>query len=108
MLGFLHATHTPNGGDDPPAAGPSTLLCWLARVCRTAREDVAGYPQRTIADEAGVDHSTISRFEHAKAWPSDPGNVVRAYAHVLELDELKLWTTAIRMWRRHRQDNADG
>jgi transcriptional regulator with XRE-family HTH domain len=68
----------------------------LGAACREARR-AAGLRQIDIATAAGVDHSTISRFEtgYGNRWREDTDDIVAAYAHELGITPEELWRRAL-------------
>ena len=54
-----------------------------------------------VAARAGVDPSTIYRFENEGRWPKDPDRTVAAYGEVVGVkDAREIWEAALRRWRR--------
>ena len=87
-----------------PVADQDSMLFWLARACKAARE-AAGRKQVHVAASANSDQSTIARFEKATAWPRATDQIVAAYADDLDIDPLDLWQEAMRLWA---DDRAGG
>lgn len=74
---------------------------WLSRVLREARER-SQISRQQLATVAGLDSSTISRFEQAASWPQQVDRLVAAYAHMCSIqDGRELWTAALHAWRTH-------
>lgn len=71
-----------------------TMLAALADELRGARQR-AGVSTFEIAFFAGVDVSTVRRFERGRAWPRDPDQLVDAYARATRLAPHALWRAAI-------------
>ena len=78
-----------------------SMKYWLARILREARER-AQIRRQEIATVAGLDSSTISRFENATSWPQQLDRVVAAYAHLCGIsDGRELWSQALHAWQTH-------
>lgn len=86
------------GGNTPDRR---TMCYWLARTARETRESVdPPVKTSTLAVLAGVDASTISRFEAAKTWPQKIDRVVAAYAAMCGIEDgRELWARALKDWR---------
>lgn len=81
---------------------------WLSRVLREARER-AQISRQQLATVAGLDSSTISRFEQAASWPQHIDRLVAAYAHMCRIEDgRELWTAALHAWRAHGSPPALG
>lgn len=73
---------------------------FLSETCGVLREQHR-VGQAVVAARAGVDRSSIYRFEKEAHWPSDPDRLVAAYAEVIGvMDARELWEAALRRWRR--------
>lgn len=86
---------------DRPAVGaaPRTMRYWLARTLRETRE-TAGLERNTVANLAGVDGATISRFENGHTWPQQIDRIVAAYALLCGVDDGRdLWARALTAYR---------
>lgn len=75
-----------------------SMLYWLARACKAARE-AAARKQVHVAASANVDQSTITRFEKGLAWSRDTDKIVAAYADDLDVPPIWLWQEALRRWQ---------
>jgi hypothetical protein len=96
-----HLTYVESGAADRIVGSIAGLLPHLAHVvyaCRLA----AGATVLDVAHRAGVDASTVYRFERARAWPRDPDTLLCAYAAENDDDPTDLWQQAIDAWRRSR------
>ena len=85
------------------------LLDYAAPVLRAARIE-AKLSQAEIAERAGVSHSTISRMETGKAWPSGTNveSVIDAYATVTGVSQLEFLERVIDVWRGDEHGGANG
>ena len=85
------------------------LLDFAAPVLRAARIE-ANLSQAELAERAGVSHSTISRLETGKAWPSGTNveSVIDAYATVSGVTQLEFLERVIRVWRGDERGGANG
>ena len=85
------------------------LLDYAAPVLRAARIE-ANLSQAELAERAGVSHSTISRLETGKAWPSGTNveSVIDAYATVSGVTQLEFLERVIRVWRGDERGGANG
>lgn len=85
---------------DAPELG-RTMRYWLARACREARERT-GQRRAEIALLAGIDPSTLSRFETFQTWPQNVDRVIVAYAYLCEIEDARsLWVQATRSFMKH-------
>lgn len=82
----------------PPTVAGDTMLYWLARAAKDARE-AAGRKQVHVGAEVNRDQSAIYRFEQANAWPRNPDLILAGYAQDLDISPLDLWQRALDMWR---------
>ena len=85
------------------------LLDYAAPVLRAARVE-ANLSQAELAERAGVSHSTISRMETGKAWPSGTNveSVIDAYATVTGVSQLEFLERVIHAWRGDERGGANG
>ena len=68
-------------------------------TCKALRE-ISGVGQSAVAAVAGMDTSTIYRFEQNGTWPREPDEFIAAYAKTAGLPDARdLWDTALRRWR---------
>jgi transcriptional regulator with XRE-family HTH domain len=76
-----------------------TMRYWLSCTLKEVRER-AGQKPKTVAELAGVDASTISRFENNQAWPQKIDRMVAAYAMLSGVDDGRdLWHEAVERFR---------
>lgn len=66
----------------------------LGATCREARE-AAGRLQIDIATRAGVNETTIGRFERDGRWAWNTDQIVAAYAREIGTTERALWQAAL-------------
>lgn len=82
----------------PAHMAQDTMLYWLAKVAKDARE-AAGRKQVHIAAEIDRDQSAVYRFEQGLAWPRDVDLLVAGYAADLDISPMDIWDKALQMWR---------
>ncbi len=87
-------------------SNPDTMLFWLARAARTAREAAGRKQIHVAATGVGRDQSTVNRFEKGTAWPRSADLMVKQYADDLEIDEIDIWAEALRLWHEHREEEG--
>jgi lambda repressor-like predicted transcriptional regulator len=76
------------------------LLVWLGRTARQLRQGAKPRPKMTeLAARAGVDNSTLRRFELGRGWPRNPGRIVATYAEALDMSPIEFWEEAVGRWR---------
>jgi hypothetical protein len=76
------------------------MLGRIGPVCRDCRERT-GASVQSIAVIAGVNPSTVYRFEHPRAggsWPRNADRLVYAYAIAAGTEARLLWQRAVRRW----------
>jgi len=87
------------GATRQPSDHDRSMRYWLSRILREARER-AHIRRQEIAIVAGLDASTISRFENATSWPQQLDRLVAAYAQLCGIEDgRELWTQALRSWQ---------
>jgi hypothetical protein len=78
----------------------NSMLFWLAEAAKDARLAAKRKQVHVAASAgAGVDQSTIARFEKHIAWPRDVDIIVQAYADDLDVAAVELWDQALKKWR---------
>jgi transcriptional regulator with XRE-family HTH domain len=83
-----------------------SMLYWLARATREMRK-ARDRKQVHVAASAGVDQSTIWRWEQAVGWPRNIDAVIAAYADDFEIEPLVIWEHALELWRASDLDDAE-
>lgn len=83
----------------------AALLPHLAAVARECRQ-AADATVWDIADAAGVNTSTVYRFERGCAWPKDPDMLLAAYGVIEDCHPAELWERALRRWRQGQDVGA--
>jgi transcriptional regulator with XRE-family HTH domain len=72
---------------------------WLRHVLRERRKNAGASLKDVEQAGAGVDRSTISRFERGQTgWPDNLDTMVTAYADVTGVSEPELWREALGLW----------
>lgn len=109
LMDVLRARQARAQGDNgpylAPVVGEESMLFWLTHAAREARLQ-AGRLQVHVAASAGVNQSTIDRFEKHEAWPRDPDRFVNAYADDLDIRPDQIWAEALRLWQEHLAGDA--
>jgi DNA-binding XRE family transcriptional regulator len=75
------------------------MLPCLAAAAKGVRNQ-ARASTAEVANLAGVDTSTVRRFERAHSWPRDPDTLIAAYARVARCPPREIWRDAIDRWCR--------
>jgi transcriptional regulator with XRE-family HTH domain len=79
---------------------------WMSYTLRAKRE-AAGITLREVEALAGVDRSSLSRYERGEVrWPEDLDRIVKAYAQAVGTSWVALWREALEA--AERDPDSDG